>query len=170
MITKTAKIYANALIDDNSTNHIKDLELVQDMLTKNPELKEVLQNPTVSLEQKLDIIEEIFKKNISLEVLNYLKILTEKKHISEIPTIIEIIKNTIDEINGIKAVTIISAIKLTNEYKEKIIKILETKFEKKIKPNWQIDENIITGLVIKIDDDVIDTSIRTKLDKIKGNL
>ena len=170
MITKTAKIYANALIDDNSTNHIKDLGLVQNMLTKNPELKEVLQNPTISLEQKLEIIEDIFKNCVSLEILNYLKILTEKKHIAEIPTIIEIIKNTIDENNGIKAVTIISAIKLTNEYKEKITTVLEKKFEKKIKPNWQIDENIIAGLVIKIDDDVIDTSVKTKLDKIKGNL
>lgn len=170
MITKAAKIYANALIDNNSANHIKDLELVQDILAKNSDLKDVLQNPTVSLEQKLEIIEAIFKNNVSFEILNYLKILTEKKHIAEIPTIIEIIKNTIDENNGMKAVTIVSAIELTNEYKEKITKILEEKIAKKIKPNWQIDENIIAGLVIKIDDDVIDTSIKTKLNKIKGNL
>ena len=170
MITKIAKIYANALIDDNSANHIKDLEFVQDVFAKNPELKKVLQNPTISFEQKLEIIDAIFKDNIGTNIINYLKILTEKKHISEIPAIIEIIKNTLDESNGIKAITIISALELTKEYKEKITTVLENKIGKQIKPNWQIDENIIAGLVIKIDDDVIDTSIKTKLEKIKGNI
>ena len=170
MITTTAKIYADALIDKNSTNHINDLEVVLHTLVDNKNLEEVLQNPTISIEQKIEIIDEIFKNHISKEVLNFIKILTEKKHIAELEAIIEILKTKIEENNGIKKVTIISAIKLTKEYQKEITDILSKKLNKKIKPDWQIDETIIAGLIIKIDDDVIDTSVKAKLDKIKGNL
>lgn len=170
MITKTAKIYANALIDENSTNHIKNLEIVQQVFAENKDLENLLTNPTISNTQKTIILDEIFKTHISKEILNYIKILTENNHITEIKDIIEIIKTQIDENNGIKAVTITSAIKLTKSQQKEITEVIENKLNKKIKPNWQIKEDIIAGLVVKIDDDIIDTSIKTKLDKIKGYL
>ncbi|MBQ8168754.1 F0F1 ATP synthase subunit delta, partial [bacterium] len=62
---------------------------------------------------------------------------------------------------------------LDEVYKQRITEKLNTKLNKNIVADWQIDESIIGGLIVQIDDDVIDTSIKNKLEniqKIKGNL
>ena len=72
-----------------------------------------------------------------------------------------------------KSVKIVSAIELNEDYKNLIITKLSAKLKKNIHADWQINSDIIAGLVIYVDDHVIDTSIKNKLDslsKIKGNL
>lgn len=170
MITKIAKIYANAIIDNNTTNNIKELKVVQNILATSKDLNEILINPTISTNQKFEILDEIFTNQISTEILNFIKILTEKKHLAEISSIINILEEKLDETNCIKKVSIISATDLPTKYKEEIVNILEKKLNKKIRPEWSINEELIAGFVVKIDDDIIDTSIKMKLDKIKGNL
>lgn len=170
MITRTAKIYANALTDSDSTKSLKELELVMETFTSNTDLENVLLTPTISIEQKTEVLNDIFKNDLSERIMNFLKILIEKKHINELKAIIEALKDNIDAENGIKKVTVISAIELNNEIKNEITEILGKKLNKEINANWQIDEGIIAGLIVKIDDNVIDTSIKTKLDKIKGSV
>ena len=43
---------------------------------------------------------------------------------------------------------------------------LHTRLQKNIIANWTTDENIIGGLIIKIDDDIIDNSLKNKLEKL----
>lgn len=177
IISQSAKIYADALIDtakDGSYDVIlKDLETVDEILKSSSDLKTVLTTPAVPVEQKLQIINDVFVNEVDIRILNFLKILAEKGRWAEFNQIIQAYKNNLDDINGIKRVTITSAIDLSEDYKQKITTALNEKLQKNVQSVWQIDENIIGGLVIKIDDDVIDTSIKTKLEnisKIKGNI
>ena len=68
--------------------------------------------------------------------------------------------------NNIKRVEIVSAVELSDEQKQKTIEKLHIRLNKEVKVNWALDTNIIGGLVIKIDDDIIDTSLKNKLDKL----
>ena len=65
---------------------------------------------------------------------------------------------------------VISAHKLTSENLEKIRKKLESRYSKKIKINNQVDPSIIGGLIIKVDNRVIDASISGKLEKLSHSL
>lgn len=179
IISQTAKTYAQALIQAAQSGSntydsiIKDLQTINSIINSNTDLKNVLLSPAVTLEQKKLIIQDIFNSVISNELVNFLKLLAEKSRFSEFEQIIQAFYSEIDEINGVKSVKIVSAIELNEDYKNLIITKLSAKLKKNIHADWQINSDIIAGLVIYVDDHVIDTSIKNKLDslsKIKGNL
>ena len=157
-----AKTYANSL----SEGVLNDLQTVMTILESSNELKTVLTSPIIH--KKQEIIDEVFKNEISSEVLNLLKILADKGRFDEFENIFEEYKKLQDEKNGIKSVTVTSAIELKDEYKKQITDALTKRINKKINAAWQINPDIIGGLVVKIDDDIIDTSIKNKLDNLRG--
>ena len=180
-ISKSAKIYADALIKTAQDGKMRyedisiNLETVEKILESSTELRSVLISPAVSTEQKAAVIDDVFKNQVHPEILNLLKLLAEKKRFGEFDSIVSAYKNELDEIQGIKNVTVISAIELSEDYKNKISAKLAEKLQKTIRADWQQDSSIIGGLVIQIDDNVIDTSIKNKLESlskniIKGNL
>ncbi len=179
IISQTAKTYAKGLIqtaqngsiDYNTT--LQNLEHILEVVNTSTELKTVLCTPTISIEEKISVINDIFNKETSPQILNFLKLLIEKGRFTEFEQIIEAYKFELDEINNIKRVKIISAVELNIDYKKQITSKLGSKLHKEIQPKWQINKDIIGGLIIQIDDNVIDTSIKNKLEnlrKIKGNL
>ncbi len=180
-ISQSAKIYADALIklgQDNVMSYddiLKYLDTIKNILNSSEDLKNVLLTPAVPVEQKIGIIEDIFQSRVNPHILNFLKIIAEKKRFPELENIIEAYKKELDNINNLKRITVISAIELSDDYKKKITGKLQEKLQKNIYADWKTDNTIIGGLVIRIDDNIIDTSIKTKLENlskniIKGNL
>lgn len=175
-ISISAKNYAAALVqivqDGIMTyNEVyKDLTSVQEILNMEPELPEVLNNPTVALDVKIEIVNEIFTKEVHKSIVNFLKILIEKKRFGEFSQIYAAYINKLNKINNIQPVLITSAIELNDEHKKQIVAKLEQKLKKQVQPRWNIKNDIIAGLVIKINDDVIDTSLKNKIEKISKDL
>ena len=175
-IPLSAKNYSEALIKivrDNILSYEEvqdDLNTISQILDMSEDLRMTLQNPTITDEIKSEITDEVFGKEIHPELVNFLKILIEKKRFGEFYQIKADYAMKLDEINNIQTVEIISAVPLNSEYQEQIITKLKGKLNKNIRPNWSINEDIIAGLIFKISDDVIDTSIKNKLDKLNKNL
>ena len=165
-ISTSAKTYANSLIDLPNENVTNNLNLVAEVLSESKDFAQTMENPTISNETKYEIINEIFKDKLDNRIINFLKILIDKKKFNELNEIIQAYNDKSDELNGVKRANIISAVELSEEQKEAVVNKLQQRFEKTIIPSWLIDQEIIGGLVIKVDDDVIDNSLRNKLDKI----
>lgn len=176
IISESAKIYAKALLDNvNSDTKISeiilsDLKAINDTILSSNELLSILNAPTISIDKKNLIINDIFSDKISVQILNLLKLLAENSNIALLPQIIEAFQNQLDDIKNIKRVTVISAIDLDDTQKNKIVDKLSDKLNKNIIANWQINNEIIGGLIINFDDTIIDSSIKNKLEKIKGSI
>lgn len=175
-ISLSAKNYSKALVEMVSDNVIsfedlsKDLATVSEILETSQDLRLTLENPTVSEEVKSQIIEEVFKNEVHPQVVSFLKVLIDKNRFSEFSQIKADYEIKLDDVNKIQAVEITSAVELNEEYRERILQKLSEKLQKNIRPNWKVDENIIAGLIYRINDNVIDTSIKSKLDKLNKNL
>lgn len=175
-ISLSAKNYSKALVEMVRDNVIsfedlsKDLTTVSEILETSQDLRLTLENPTVSEEVKSQIIEEVFKNEVHPQVVSFLKVLIDKNRFSEFSQIKADYEIKLDDVNKIQAVEITSAVELSEEYREKILQKLSEKLQKNIRPNWKVDENIIAGLIYRINDNVIDTSIKSKLDKLNKNL
>lgn len=175
-ISLSAKNYSKALVEMVRDNVIsfedlsKDLATVSEILETSQDLRLTLENPTVSEEVKSQIIEEVFKNEVHPQVVSFLKVLIDKNRFSEFSQIKADYEIKLDDVNKIQAVEITSAVELSEEYRERILQKLGEKLQKNIRPNWKIDENIIAGLIYRINDNVIDTSIKSKLDKLNKNL
>lgn len=175
-ISLSAKNYSKALVEMVRDNVIsfedlsKDLAAVSEILETSQDLRLTLENPTVSEEVKSQIIEEVFKNEVHPQVVSFLKVLIDKNRFSEFSQIKADYEIKLDDVNKIQAVEITSAVELSEEYREKILQKLSEKLQKNIRPNWKVDEKIIAGLIYRINDNVIDTSIKSKLDKLNKNL
>lgn len=171
-ITLSSKIYADTLIrlgQDGSVSFdeiLENLENIQEICTSSNELVSVLQNPTISIDTKNSIIDEVFSQNINNNIKNFLKIIIEKKRFNEFNSIVSSFKAELDKINNIKHVEIISAINLDDNTKQVILTKIENKIQKQVIANWTVDNSIIGGLVIKFDDNIIDSSLKQKLEKL----
>lgn len=175
-ISLSAKNYSKALVEMVRDNVIsfedlsKDLATVSEILETSQDLRLTLENPTVSEAVKSQIVEEVFKNEVHPQVVNFLMVLIDKNRFSKFPQIKADYEIKLDDVNKIQSVEITSAVELSEEYRERILQKLSEKLQKNIRPNWKVDENIIAGLIYRINDNVIDTSIKSKLDKLNKNL
>ena len=64
-----------------------------------------------------------------------------------------------------------TAVPLSEEQKEKVLKrLLATTDYKEFRMNYSVEPELLGGMIIRINDRVVDSSIKTKLDKLAGDL
>ena len=171
-----SKNYAQALIELGTDNKVsfetlsEDLKNVDETITSSKDLSTVLTNPSINNDVKYEIIEAIFKDKIDTEVLNFIKLLIEKDRIKEFSEIHTEFITKVNSINNIKPVTVVSAVKLDDTQKKRIVGILTDKMNKTILPHWETDKSIIAGLIVRMEDDIIDMSIRHRINKMNKSL
>ncbi len=172
LISTVSKIYAKALMESGGNYKMLEEQLndVSKIIETSNDLKIVMSNSAISTTKKIDIIDSVFGGKIDSKILNLLKILIEKNRFNELEAIKEAFSKMSDEISNKKTVEIISPIKLNFENRTNVLFKLEHKLNCEITPIWTVDKNLIAGLVFKIGDCVIDTSIRAKLDNLSKNI
>ncbi len=100
-------------------------------------------------------------------MVNFLKILVDKNRFSLFNDILSAYRETLDDINNISKVRVTSAVEMTKEAQDKLKSKLEEKLKKKVVFDMDINPDIIAGLVIKIGDNVVDMSLKHKLEDFK---
>lgn len=171
-----AERYAQSLIDlckNNACSYIDmscDLNNVMYILNHSEELVKTLNNPTLSLNQKQDIINTVFAKDASDVVRNFLKLLVEKNRFSLFNDIVGVYNKLLDDVNEVARIEIISAVGLNEEEKNVIESKLNAKIHKQLAIKYNVDNSIIAGLIIKYGDDVIDMSLAQKLQNLKQEI
>lgn len=174
-ISTVSKNYAKALIEialeDNSFDKIKSqLSEILGVLNSSCDLQIVMDNSSISVAKKIEILDAVFGSKIDLKIMNFLKLLVEKNRFGELNSIVVTFNDLSDAKSNKKKVEIISSIDLDSENKDKILSALEKKLSCEVLPMWNVDESIIAGLKFKFDDYVIDTSVRNKIENLSKNI
>ncbi len=167
---KPAKRYAVALYEaaegldlDNIFNQVN---FAANTVCSNEDFKNFLNHPIVSLEDKKELIREVFKDFNSV-VIDFLFVLIDAKRINCIDEIRDFLKNMIDSKNRIINLDVTLAYEPDENMKEYIKQRLENKFQSTAIINYRKDESLLGGMQIKIKDTVIDLSIKSKLENFK---
>lgn len=176
MAKLVAQVYSNALfekaIEKEKIDFIyEEIKSLKDIFKEEVELVKMLNSPKISKEEKILSIKEIFEKRVSDEVMGFLLIIIEKNRQVELDKIFEDFIAKVKEYKNIGLVYVKSAIDLSDEIKKKIEdKILATSKYEKLEMNFVVDKEILGGLVIRINDRVIDSSVSKKLSNMKREL
>ena len=168
---RPAKRYADALMKfssgDSYLQLCEDLEFVSNNILKNDELREFLFAPIVSKSDKNDALRQIFLGKISEPVLNFLFLLVENNRVSILNDVLLCFKQDIDKVQNVLRADIFSAVELNSDEREALLSKLKIKAKMEVLADFRVDETLLGGIVIKINDTVIDLSLKKRLKNLK---
>lgn len=167
-----AKSYCDALFslaeEDNKLALFKEqLEVVKDTLKANAQYRALMSHPKINREQKKEMLEAVYGEKIDHTLLNFLKLLIDKSRFQAIEDITKEYIKAFNNVNNIQVVYVKSAKALNDEEVLKLKKTLEEKLQKKVDFVLQVDQDLIAGIRIKINDSIIDNSAKGRLDRLK---
>lgn len=167
--------YGNALFEaglelDKLEDFQGDLELVLASLKEEPRLETILAHPKISKGEKRDLLREVFGKNISQELLNFLYIIVDKRRERYLFAIGEEFTKLFNQHKNITEVTALTAVTMKEEAREQLRVILGKKLGKDIRIKNLVDPSLLGGVLLKIEGKIIDGSIRSQLETIERNI
>ena len=168
--------YAQALIElcvahSVAKNEIlTDLENIVDTIKSSQDLINMIKAPNVSKADKQKVISKIFAGKINNITKNFILYLIDKDRFDIIEHIMVEFKLELDKENNFVQIEIVSAINLDDNIKQNIKDRLSGKLQKQVNVDWSINPDIIAGLIFIVNDSIIDTSMKTKLQMIGRNI
>lgn len=169
MAKLVSKIYGDALYDlclerQNLDEMTEEVKMVQEALRDTPELMQLLMNPDICKSEKIDFTERIFKGRVCDDLVGFLRIVVTKERCSELGAILEYFTDRVKAYHKIGVASVSTPMELSDEWKAKVEKrLLETTGYVKMEMSYETDPSLIGGMVIRIGDTVVDSSIRTRL-------
>jgi len=123
-----------------------------------------MNHPKIMKEEKIEVLEKVFQDRISRELTGFFVLILQKDRYNEIDGILNYFIAKVKEHKGIGTVYVTSAVALKDQQKQEIEKkLLDTTSYRQVEMHYAVDTSLIGGLVIRIGDRVVDSSIRTKL-------
>ncbi len=173
LVSKTygEALFDLALEDGTLTTIIEEVNIVKEAIAENPDLLKLLSHPKINKEEKISVIENIFKGRVSDSLVGFLVIIVQKDRYDDLDGIFEYFIAKVREYKNIGVTSVTSAVELTEEQKKQVEqKLLQTTKYSQFELSFYVDKNLIGGLVIRIGDRVVDSSIRTKLQMLAKDL
>lgn len=175
MSTKAARRYANAFLEISLEKDVleksrEDMLLIKNTIEASDELRLFLKNPIVKKDQKKAAVDAIFKDKVQDITLQLYELLLKKDRESLLE---DISRNFIELYNlhkGIIEVGVTSAKELEDAQLKALKKNIERTTGKKVEFKTKVDEELIGGLKIRIEDTVVDGSVKFKLNQLKDRL
>ena len=168
--------YGDALfelaLEQNELDSVAEqVDILAQSFAENPELLKLLTHPKISKEEKISVIENIFKGRFSDDIVGFLVIITEKDRGAEIVNIFNYFRAKVREYKKIGVAHVVSATELSAQQRARVEeKLLQQTSYEKFEVEYKVDASLIGGMIIRIGDRVVDSSIRTKMDNMTKNL
>lgn len=170
---KISRRYAIALyefaVEEKLIDKISnDMLLIAATCNTSKELMSFLKSPVIKSSKKSEVLDLIFKSSIQKVTGNYIKIITLHRREIFLPMIANEFINIHKDAMGIKVAYIKTAVPLDDNINKILIDLLEKQTGSKIELDVQVREDLIGGIVLSLDNNEIDTSIKNKLIRLQS--
>jgi F-type H+-transporting ATPase subunit delta len=171
-----SKTYGDALFElaletDRLDDMLEEVKAVSQALQENEELTRLMNHPKIVKEEKIKLIEDIFKGRASDELVGLMRMIVEKDHYNEMDRVFVYFIDQVKEYRHIGTAYVTSAAALSDEQKQAVEKrLLETTDYVRFEMHYETDADLIGGMVIRIGDRVVDSSIKNKLNSLTREL
>ena len=171
-----SKTYGDALftlaVEENKIDElVQEITQLLDVLVKEEEFSKLMNHPRVPVEEKTNLVKEIFTGRVSSELVGFLTLVVAKGRYSSINEILQYFLDSAKEFKGIGVAYVTTPLPLDESQKTAIVdKLLATTKYQEMEMHYAIDQSLIGGMRIRIKDRVVDSSIQTKILKMQQNL
>ena len=170
--TRLARRYAQALMmaaraSKEIDTVAKDLDLIKNAYESSRDLRRFVESPIVSVGKKQQIFRELFARRVTPTTISFLELMTEKQRERFLLEIIEQYHALRDDAYGIINVDVASAVEISSKQEKDLSAKLELHTKKKVRVRFTLDKALKGGLVVKIGDTVLDSSIKRQLELMR---
>ncbi|KIC71755.1 ATP synthase F1 subunit delta [Candidatus Protochlamydia amoebophila] len=176
MIAKGVSLrYSKALVDiatnpEQIKSHLLALEEFVGILETIPKLKELLFDPHLSTLTKKSILQRLFKDRLDETILNFLFVLIEKNRFKYIVDIRKEYHRLAKKRLGILEVRLLTAVSVSDTLQEKVRIKLQKTYQKEVEIQNVVNPDIVGGMILIMDHQIFDNSVKKKLAKLKVSL
>ncbi len=172
-MTRVSEEYAAALFtlaaEENVKREVADsLKTIKSLAGEYPEYIDLLASPNIPLDERCEVIDKAFGEAMHEYAVSFVKLICERGHIRELCECIDEYLKLYEAADGITTANVTSAITLTDAEKEALKSKLEAKLSRRVELVCSVDESILGGVVIRVDGNIMDGSLKTKLAELKG--
>lgn len=170
--TRASLRYAKALLDlaieQGSVDTCKnDVDYVIAMCEGSRDLDLLLKSPIIKAHQKLAALNAILKDGVSELTFKYIEIITAKGRESLLEDIAHSFLRLYRQHKNIVKAEVKSAVALDDSLRAKVRELIAKQGAGEIELNETVDADLIGGFVLTIDDQQIDASVQSQLNKMK---
>lgn len=170
-----AQVYADAFLGaipaDQAPAALEEFtSFVDDVLNKNPEFSNMLTSSMLNRDEKIALVDRVFRGHGSERFVNFLQVLARHDRLELLPLILHQSHLLHEERGGRQRVQVTSAQPLSDETIEAVRQSLSNAFSFQPIIEAKTDPSLLGGLRIRVGDTVYDSSLRTRLKQLRDRL
>ena len=135
-----------------------------------PDMQECLAKYDLTSVQLRELFLSLCPADLSAEAKNFIGLLIEYDRLTLLPEIFEQFEALKNEREGVVDAQISTAFPLEGAQLASLVADLERRFKRRINPQVSIDRELIGGVRVAVGDEVIDGSVRGKLNAMAAGL
>ena len=173
LISKTygEALFELAVEEEKTDAMLEEIEGIKQILLENQDYVKFLTHPRISVEEKVTTTENIFAGKIDKQLIGFLGIIINKGRCDSLMEILQYFLDRVKEFKGIGVAYVTTPYELKEDKKEAICKkLLATTSYKEMEMHYDVKEELLGGMQIRIGDRVVDSSIQTKLNQLQKDL
>jgi F-type H+-transporting ATPase subunit delta len=173
---RISRVYAGAFLEvaaktGSASSLVAEVDsLVTEVLDPFPRLEETLRSALVQPEEKEQLLDRIFGKRASKEVVNFLKVLSRHGRLELLRPIARTLKQLHAERTGQKEVELRVAIPLDDAVRREIENTLRKTLRAEPVIRVVVDPSLLAGMIIRVGDRVYDSSVNTQLEHARRQM
>ena len=168
-VTTIARPYAKAAFDfaveQKAVDSWLSMLLFAAEVSKDDTVQQLIHS-SMAPEQLAQLFNQICGEQLNEQGQNLIRVMAENGRLSVLPAVVAEFSALKAELDKELEAKITSATALSEAEKAKIQKSLEARYQRTVRLTCQLDPSLMAGLVIKIGDDIIDASVRSKLNRL----
>ncbi|MCY1662001.1 ATP synthase F1 subunit delta [Chryseobacterium sp. SL1] len=172
LTSKVAKRYAQGLLDftnesGQTATVFSEMKDVVKLMNESQDLKKFFLTPYIDSKKKIEVAKEIFK-GLSASSQNLITLVIRHGRENQLKNIAQEFINKVEDISGVQRVTVTSATQISKENLDQILRnsnLVNTNANFDLQIN--VKPEILGGYILRVGDQQIDASVKSKLNSIK---
>jgi F-type H+-transporting ATPase subunit delta len=139
-------------------------------IASDPQLRSFADNPKSGDEQVFELITSIAKTPLSDASKNLLRTVISNGRLAAMPEVAAQFHTLVAARSGVADATVYSAFPIDEAQLADVVQALERRFKRRLSASVQVDPELIGGIRVVVGDEVLDTSVKARLEQMRAAL
>ena len=163
-----ARVYARALLELAHKNHeeraiLEEFEAMLEQFERQPHFEQLLGDPGVDEAERAGILDRVLRGRANDLVVNTLQVMNRKGRGALFRALVQAYREELEAEEGVVEASATTAVPLADAMRKRLVESLERFTGKKIVLKESVDDSLLGGMILRLGDQKIDSSVAREL-------